>query len=90
MPKKADDGRPDPKDQRALVISIALVEGTKVLATVPQMEFTTGFIKTVAKRHGKLCGHPTGLDCQLLRRAAEYLKGVGKIKGSGLEGMGGS
>lgn len=76
------------KGSKALVISIAFVDGKQVVATVPAMEFTAGSIKTMAKRHGKLCSHPTGLDCQLMRRAAEYLRGVGRIKGSGLEGLG--
>lgn len=85
MPKRETET--SKQEQRAWVISMALVQGNEVIATVPKLEFSANWIKGLAKRHSSMCAHPTTLECQLLRRAAEYLRGVGKIKGSGVEGL---
>lgn len=87
MPKREHPDE-EAKGTKALVISIAYVDGNQVIATVPKMEFTSGSIKQFVKLHGKLCAHPADLSCKLLGRAAEYLRKVGRIKGSGLEAMG--
>lgn len=85
MPKREEIV--DHKDQRAWLIDMRLVQGDTVVATVPTLEFSASWIKKIAKRHGGLCAHPTDLSCQLLRRGAEYLRSLGKLKGSGLEGL---
>lgn len=77
----------DRRDQSAWLIDMRLVRGDQVVATVPTLEFSTSWVKKIAKRHSGLCAHPTDLSCQLLRRAAEYLRGLGKLKGSGVEGL---
>jgi len=89
-------GKRDTETQKtesmAWIVSMRLVRtgptGDQLVAVVPDMEFSSSWMGKVAKRHGTLCAHPTELSCQILRRAAEYLRSQGRVKGSGLESMG--
>ena len=83
-------GRERKSESRAWRISMTLVEsspkGDRIIAEIPPMEYSAAWIGRVSKRHGT-CTHPTDLSCQLLRRAAESLRGRRLLRGSGLEGL---